>query len=187
MGIYNADWDTLLPSTLVLDAGTVSTGSNFTVTNATGTGSVATYTANNTLTAGQVVAISGITPTVYNTGGLTVLTATSTEFTVASAASATYVSGGTGGTVSYPSITINQTLTAGLYYLVLNAQGSTSPIAYYFNGNTSTAYTLPTTTVSAFGGSYAQSSVTGALPATANLNVVSNVQIVSPYIGMRAA
>jgi hypothetical protein len=185
MGIYNSDPDTLLPSTLVLDAGTVSTGSNFTVTNVTASAGTVTYTANNTLTAGEVVSIAGVNPSAYNLTGVTVATASSTQFTVTNAATGAYVSGGTGATVVYPSITINQTLSAGLYYLVWVVQVASGPTAYYFNGNTACTYTASPTSAAYFGGSYYQGGITGALPATAT-PVLDLLQIVCPYVGMRA-
>jgi hypothetical protein len=186
VGIYNADMTTLLPSTLVLDAGTMSTGSNFTVTNASGNGTTVTYTANNTLTVGQVVNISGISPTAYNLSGVTVATASSTQFTVTNPATGAYVSGGSGGTMVYPTVAINQTLTAGLYFLAFAAQGSASATLWYFLSSPYCSYTgVPTT--NSLGGCYVHTgSVSGALPATAVPNVAS-IQIISPFLGMRVA
>jgi hypothetical protein len=64
------------------------------ITSATGTGSIVTYTCKNTFRPGDVVKISGINPSGYNISSATVVTATATNFTVASNATGTYVSGG---------------------------------------------------------------------------------------------
>lgn len=66
-----------------------------TITNAVGSGTVVTYTANNTFTVGQNVHIIGITPTAYNLTGVQISTRSATQFTVNNAATGTYVSGGT--------------------------------------------------------------------------------------------
>jgi len=65
----------------------------YTITNATGTGSVVTYTSANKFTAGQEVLITGITPAQYN-GTYTIATVTTTSFTVNSIATGSYTSGG---------------------------------------------------------------------------------------------
>ncbi len=70
------------------------TFADVTITNAVGSGSVVTFTATNTFVKGTVVSISGISPSVYNLGTVIVASATSTQFTVASTAIGTYVSGG---------------------------------------------------------------------------------------------
>jgi hypothetical protein len=65
-----------------------------TITNVTSTGTAVTYTASNNYAVGQPVTITGVTPTAYNLTDAVVTAATSTTFTVASAATGTYVSGG---------------------------------------------------------------------------------------------
>ena len=116
VGIYNADMATLTPSTLVLDAGTVS-----------------------------------------------------------AATSATY-----------PTITINQTLSAGLYFLVYVVQVAGPTTLYYFTSSNYLNYTGTPTTGTGVGGSFVQTSVTGALPSTASVST-SAVQIVCAGVGIRAA
>lgn len=68
------------------------------VSNASGTGTVVTYTTTlpHTLEPGDTVTITGINPSAYNLTGVTVVTVPSTTtFTVNNAATGTYVSGGT--------------------------------------------------------------------------------------------
>jgi hypothetical protein len=69
--------------------------STFTVTNVTASAGVVTYTAANTLSAGSVVSITGVTPTAYNLTNAVVATASSTQFTVSNSATGAYTSGGT--------------------------------------------------------------------------------------------
>jgi hypothetical protein len=116
LGIYNADMATLTPSTLVLDAGTVSAATS----------------------------------------------------------------------ASYPTITINQTLTAGLYFLVFVVQDAGPVPLWYFTSSPYLNYTALPTTQSAVGGSYQQSGTTGALPATASVSL-SATQIICAGIAIRAA
>lgn len=116
LGIYNADLATLTPSSLVLDAGTVSAATS----------------------------------------------------------------------ASYPTITINQTLTAGLYFLVMVVQGAGPVPLWYFTSSPYLNYTTLPTTGSGVGGSYVQTSVTGSLPSSASVST-SSIQIVCPGIAIRAA
>jgi len=64
-----------------------------TITNVSGSGTVITYTAVNTFTAGDVVVISGVDPAAYNIVG-TVATASGSQFTISGATTTSYVSGG---------------------------------------------------------------------------------------------
>lgn len=64
------------------------------ITNVSGNGTTITVTANNTFVAGDIVIISGVTPTAYNVVA-TVLTASSTNFTFSGNTTAAFVSGGT--------------------------------------------------------------------------------------------
>jgi hypothetical protein len=64
------------------------------ITNVVGTGTVVTYTASNTFKAGDVVKITGVSPSGYNFNNATIATASPTQFTVNNAATGTYVSGG---------------------------------------------------------------------------------------------
>lgn len=65
-----------------------------TITGASTTGAAVTFTAANTFTVGQIINISGVTPSVFNLKGVVVTAANSTTFTVASTVTGTYVSGG---------------------------------------------------------------------------------------------
>jgi hypothetical protein len=77
------------------------TGSNLvsyqtaTVTAASATGGVVTYTANNSFIAGQLVTITGLSTSAFNLTGVTIGTVSSTQFTVTNAATGTAVTGAT--------------------------------------------------------------------------------------------
>jgi hypothetical protein len=66
------------------------------ISNVSGNGTVATYTVEDghSFTANQKVDITGITPSVYNVTNGTVVSVTSTTFTVANTSTASYTSGG---------------------------------------------------------------------------------------------
>jgi hypothetical protein len=64
-----------------------------TITNATGTGKVVTYTASNNFAEGMTVSVTGMNPTAYNLSGR-ITSATSTQFTMLGAAKTSFVSGG---------------------------------------------------------------------------------------------
>ena len=69
-----------------------------TVTNAVGDGTYVTYTAENSYTPGMDIRVTGMNPSGYNIStadGLTVYSATSTQFVVAKTTTGTFVSGGT--------------------------------------------------------------------------------------------
>ena len=65
-------------------------------------------------------------------------------------------------------------------------QGVTGPTLYYFTSSPYLNYTALPTTGSGVGGSYVQTSVTGALPSTASAST-SAVQIVCAGVAIRAA
>ncbi len=64
------------------------------ITAATSNGSAAVYTAPNTLVPGDLVTVSGVSPTGYNGTNMVVTAANSTTFTVAKTLNTAYVSGG---------------------------------------------------------------------------------------------
>jgi hypothetical protein len=69
-----------------------------TITNAVGDGTYVTYTAENIYTPGMDIRVTGMNPSGYNIAtadGLTVYSATSTQFVVAKTTTGTFVSGGT--------------------------------------------------------------------------------------------
>jgi hypothetical protein len=66
-----------------------------TVTAASATGGVVTYTAANTFVAGQVVSITGLSTTAFNLTNVTIATRSATQFTVTNAATGTAVTGAT--------------------------------------------------------------------------------------------
>jgi hypothetical protein len=70
-----------------------------TITNISGSGSVVTYTALNTFSAGQYITITGANPSAYNLTNAYTTSVSSTQFTVSSTATGAYVSGGTATTV----------------------------------------------------------------------------------------
>jgi hypothetical protein len=83
------------------------------VTAASGSGTVHTYTCANTYQAGQIVSVTGLSPAGYNVSNATILTASATQFTVAG--TTTGVSSGTGtATIGYTaSVTAATAVTAG--------------------------------------------------------------------------
>ena len=68
---------------------------NATITGASGTGSVVTYTATNTFIPGDVVTITGVTPSAYNLSNVTVTESNASTFQVSGTPTAAYTSGGT--------------------------------------------------------------------------------------------
>ena len=64
------------------------------ITSASGSGSAATYIAENNFSPGQTVKITGISPSGYNVSSGIVITASSTQFSVANSTTSSYVSGG---------------------------------------------------------------------------------------------
>ena len=77
------------------------------VTNISGSGTVITYTAANTFTAGQKVTVTGASVAGYNVSGATISTANSTTFTVAGTTTGAYT-----GTVTASATIPAQTVTA---------------------------------------------------------------------------
>jgi hypothetical protein len=67
------------------------------ISNISGNGTVATYTieTGHSFTAGQTVDISGVSPSVYNVSGGTIISRTPTTFTISNTSTSSYVSGGT--------------------------------------------------------------------------------------------
>ena len=130
-----------------------------TITNVTASAGTVTYTAANSFTAGNLVTITGVSPSGYNLSAQTIATASSTQFTVTNAATGTYVSGGTatsynntqyglqvqdatgatkfqtGSTSS--ATTLNEALTVSAYVLVGGGlfNGSLAVQSYSINGS----------------------------------------------------
>jgi hypothetical protein len=73
--------------------GAIIESGTFTATAATASGTVVTYTCENTFVRGEVVTITGFTTTGFNLSSVTIATATSTQFTVANSLSAGTASG----------------------------------------------------------------------------------------------
>lgn len=84
-------------------AGTVLITETVNIANATGDGTVVTYGATNYFAVGNVVTISGVSPSDYNLSGVTVTAATGTSFSVAGSATATYTTGGIATRTQYDS------------------------------------------------------------------------------------
>lgn len=74
------------------------------ITGASGDGTTVTFTAANSFTAGQTVNISGVTPFNYDLGNVTIASANSTSFTVASSVTASYTSGGVANALGWKPI-----------------------------------------------------------------------------------
>jgi|694.fasta_scaffold20399_5 hypothetical protein len=110
--------------------------SNLTVTGVSGNGTQITYTCANSLVAGSIVNITGVSPSSYNLEQVEVISATSTSFNVAGTTQTTYVSGGSVEVTSIPSngVDINGT------YFVSNITANT--ISYIFTANNSGPFTI---------------------------------------------
>lgn len=74
---------------------TLTSNKTFVVTAASASGGVVTYTAANTLQVGEIVTITGLSTSAFNLTGVTVASASGTEFTVTNAATGTGVTGAT--------------------------------------------------------------------------------------------
>jgi len=72
-----------------------------TITNATGTGSAITYTANNAFVTGQTISVSGVTPSGFNFTNKSIVSCTSSTFTVSGTYTGSYSSGGTATGTGY--------------------------------------------------------------------------------------
>ena len=86
---------------------TTSSFNTTTITNVTSDGTTVTYTADNSFIAGQTVTITGVDPTDFNLTGVTIASATSSQFTVTNSALGTYSEG---GSASVSSTTLSTTL-----------------------------------------------------------------------------
>lgn len=66
-----------------------------TITNASGNGTTVTYTATNSFLPGQVITVTGVSPSAYNLANVIIDTASPTQFTIRNPATGAYASGGT--------------------------------------------------------------------------------------------
>lgn len=116
-----------------------------TVTNAVGNGTSITYTASNSFAVGQAVTTTGISPSQYNKSGYVITARSSTNFTVASTSTGTFVSGGSAvvpnpiiAEIPFTSVNFTQQLNSigtfqgevllsGINSTDLNVYGSTIP------------------------------------------------------------
>jgi hypothetical protein len=94
-----------------------------TITNVVDAGATVVYTANNNFSAGHQVSIYGIDPVAYNLQNATILSATSTTFTITSAATGTYVSGGVVQKTGTTAVTIPAGITF-VYAICVGGGGS---------------------------------------------------------------
>jgi hypothetical protein len=90
------------------------------ITNVVDAGATVVYTANNNYSAGNTVSIYYVNPVAYNLQNATILSATSTTFTITSAATGTYISGG----VAQRTGSIPVTIPAGINFVYAIAVGS---------------------------------------------------------------
>ena len=125
-GSINTNALSVTGATLIGGSGYLVAATSYSITNVVGNGTTITYTATNSLSAGQTITVVGINPSTYNLTNATVATASGTQFTVTNAATGTYVSGGTvmvtGGTTNAARIQL----------------ASTALTAYDANGNATT-------------------------------------------------
>jgi hypothetical protein len=109
------------------------TGATATVTNVTGDGTTVTYTASNNFSAGNVVTITGVSPTAYNVSGV-IVAATSTYFTLNGTTTTSYSSGGSASSTNNAGVRFLATLTAptgavGYFYVYPDGTGNLSQTA----------------------------------------------------------
>ena len=83
------------------------------ITNVVDAGATVVYTADNNYSAGDIVSIYDVNPVAYNLRNATILSATSTTFTITTAATGTYVSGG----VAQKTGTIAVTIPTGITWV----------------------------------------------------------------------
>ena len=101
---------------LTIPSGTTITAINkatATITAVSSAAGVITFTASNSFVAGQTVTITNVLPSDYNFNGV-IVSATSTQFTVAGTATDTYVSGGTATVVTSLTMSANATGTGSV-------------------------------------------------------------------------
>jgi len=114
------------------------------ITNVVDAGATVVYTANNDYSAGNVVSIYGVDPVAYNLQNATILSATSTTFTITSAATGTYVSGG----VAQRTGEIPVTIPSGVTFVYAIAVGGGGPGSFFGNagggGGVAWGWTLAT-------------------------------------------
>jgi len=101
---------------------------NYMITAVSGNGTTVTYTAQNKLTAGDVVNITGLTASAYNLSSATVATADLLSFTVTNAANAGLITGQRGKVESTTALTAYDGVGIG-NILVPNVLGATTAVA----------------------------------------------------------
>ena len=137
-------------------------GSTASITNASGDGTTITYTASNTLNAGDPVQITGVNPTSYNISGVVGASPTSTKFTVLGTSKDAYVSGGTATSTNNAGASFITTLTAnnqvGFFYYTPTSVSLTGTITLsandllnYFSQPLPTSFNILFQSVSAVG------------------------------------
>jgi len=118
------------------------------ITNVVDAGATVVYTANNNYSTGNIVSIYGVDPVAYNLQNATVLSATSTDFTITNAATGTYVSGG----VAQRTGEQNVTIPAGInfVYVIMTGGGEAGERAQITtgggSGGVSWGWTVPSPT-----------------------------------------
>jgi hypothetical protein len=116
--------------------------SNLTVTGVSGNGTQITYTCANSLVAGSIVNILGVSPSSYNLQQVAVVSPTSTNFKIAGTTQTAYVSGGSVEVTGIPSNAVDIDGT----YTITNVTANT--ISYSFVASNSGPFTLYGGTVS---------------------------------------
>jgi hypothetical protein len=93
------------------------------ITNVVDAGATVVYTANNNYSAGNLVSIYDVNPVAYNLQNATILSATSTTFTITTSATGTYVSGGIAQKLGENTVTVPSGITF-VYAIVVGAGGA---------------------------------------------------------------
>lgn len=160
---------------------------NYIITAVEGDGTTVTYTAQNNLTAGDVVNITGLTASAYNLSSATVATANKLKFTVTNAANAGLITGQYGKVQSTTALTAADG--AGIGYIVVpNVLGATTAVALdalkdagyeAANITTATAATNTRTDVTRFNATSATAAVIYATGAHTNYPTGTKVTLVA--------
>jgi hypothetical protein len=116
--------------------------SNLTITGVSGNGAEITYTCANSLVAGSIVNITGVSPSSYNLEQVEVVSPTSTNFKIAGATQTAYVSGGSVEVTGIPSNALDIDGT----YTITDVTANT--ISYSLTASNSGPFTVLNGTVS---------------------------------------
>lgn len=175
----NGDTVTLTSSSLAVSDNMIymNQGIEATVTNAVGDGANVVYTADNNYVVGMSVTVTGVSPSSLDVTNATITAATSTSFTIASAVTDTYVSGGTARakTNANPDVGFAAGYNDGTYAHAGLFRDATDGVWKFFDGYT------PEPDASSFidttDASFALADLQAAIVTVTDLNTTSDVRL----------